>query len=327
MDNQVFKNLNYFNSTEEAVQSVKLGYSQAVLMFKEGFSKALSNRIKSMSSMEEIKPDTLDLSEVHVSLDQTNAAIDFTIRLGIIDAMQKYLVTYGNDCNLNYMVYRSSNFGYSFKDIRGLEIKQEFTLSLLPIFLNVMICLLNMSATCESMITEKESGVLSRDITCGLTLPPAMLGHILGMLPLATTQVIFSTTVLCIVFQTADIGVILYMVLLLHLQAICGMSIGLFVMTCSKDRIIAIYICIAFISPGLFLSGMMWPIIAMPKLLQHISIVNNYVIPGEVSVFLMMHGSLEHSLIWLAPFIPIFWTLVFFTASLIMVRIMGFDFR
>ena len=65
----------FYTDWSEALESVKLGEHWGALLFKSNYSTALFDRLFGMVELKVPSNETLDTSEVHVSLDMTNQQV------------------------------------------------------------------------------------------------------------------------------------------------------------------------------------------------------------------------------------------------------------
>ena len=150
----------------------------------------------------------------------------------------------------------------------------ESTYFFVPALTALLIIMVSALLTSLTITREKEQGtfdliriapVRAHEIILGKVVPYLLLSLLIGILIVVFGSVVFSVPVR---------GSVIALVLYLLLYCLTGLSFGMLISTVSSSQQIAMLIAlIATLLPTLFLSGFIFQIEAMPKVLQVISAI------------------------------------------------------
>lgn len=154
----------------------------------------------------------------------------------------------------------------------------QSTYFFVPGLVALLLIMLSALLTSISITREKESGTLEQvlvspvrpaQIIIGKVLPYVLLGLIIGTVIIVLGIVLFSVP-----FR----GSILLLFLLTLLYIITALSMGILISTVANTQQVAMMIAqLATMLPTLFLSGFIFPIPSMPRILQYLS----YLVPAR----------------------------------------------
>jgi ABC-2 type transport system permease protein len=85
-----------------------------------------------------------------------------------------------------------------------------------------------------------------------------------------------------------------------------------------------IQIGMAIIFPFVLMSGILWPLIAMPDFLRIIALALPVTIPAEVARAIVLNQSLAVPNVAMAFVVPLAWTALNFVVCIVAIRMWGF---
>ncbi len=102
------------------------------------------------------------------------------------------------------------------------------------------------------------------------------------------------------------------------------MCLGILVSTVSKDEIQAMQLALSLFFPSLLLSGVMWPVEAIPPGLQHLSETFPTTWSAEAMRSVLVRGwGLEWTAVWGALMVDVAWSAFFLLLSSFFIRRMS----
>ena len=100
-----------------------------------------------------------------------------------------------------------------------------------------------------------------------------LLAQLVVLLIIIFGQILFSLGMLAVIFPGTPVEIYFFMAALLLCQSLCGMNLGFILTALLKTRNNVINAGMGFVFPSFIMSGILWPRITMPKVLQIISIL------------------------------------------------------
>ena len=91
-------NFNYFDSIEEAIDSVKSGQNHAAIDINERFTKALRLRFLYLGDTDE---ETLEESQIYVHIDRSNQLLSRQIEAFLNKGIMDFIIKVANSSNMN----------------------------------------------------------------------------------------------------------------------------------------------------------------------------------------------------------------------------------
>ncbi len=147
-----------------------------------------------------------------------------------------------------------------------------------PGLMALLLVMISALLTSITITREKETGTLEQILVSPIQPYEIIIGKVLPYILLAFISASLILIVAVFLFQVPFRGSLLLLVLLTTLYIITGLSLGLMISTISQTQQVAMMIALtATLLPTLLLSGFIFPIPSMPKILQYIS----YIIPAS----------------------------------------------
>ena len=309
-----------YQDFDKGYESVKIGHAYGLIAFKKGFSESLVNRLKSTLFKSAISSEDLDISDVHISLDQTNLEVFHSIKVGIFKSIHNLILNYAESCQLENAVIRIKSLGLAILDMHGEKLSKNISMYILPGTLVVMLCNMPMALTINLFFEEKRTGVLSRDLACGIGIGAAMLTFMVSMLPVTLMQVTASFGFLLSRFPGTPLNVIFFDYFLMVVVSIAGMNVGLLISSVSKNIEQALQYGLAATFMGMVFAGGLWPKMTMPLVMQYFSMILPFGIPTDVARYIMINDTLQYHQLWLGLAVPAIDAILMFFASLFILK-------
>jgi len=229
------------------------------------YSEALFSRFWSQSEADE---STRNQSTTQVFLDMTNQQIAYTLQKGIADGFEDFMTELLKDCN---MPEDMANLPLHFNTpIYGAP-DPNFTEFMAPGIIIIIIFFLAVGLTGEAFIAEKQDGILDRSWVAGVLPSEVMISHIFTQFLVLLIQTGLTLVFIFAVFEIPCNGPVGWIVVIAILQGFAGMCFGFLLSTLFSQQTTAMQCAIGSFYPMLLLSGILWPVEGMPKILQKIS--------------------------------------------------------
>jgi len=182
--------------------------------------------------------------------------------------------------------------------IHGEE-EPEFIDFLAPGIMVLVCFMFSVILTTMAFVGERNDGTLSRLFAAGVQPSEILLGHLTAFSVILVGQV---AVVIAIAVGVFDIPMKGSLTLLFALGLLLGwaaMCLGLFLSTKAKSEFQAMQLVMPILFPVLLLSGILWPVEALPIILREISLVLPSTWAAESFRSIMMRGwGLSAPLIW-----------------------------
>jgi ABC-2 type transport system permease protein len=262
-------NIAHEDSLEEALQQVKDGEKWAVIHFPPDFSRAV------------LAGNTTTIS---VQADQSNAQV-FT---AILTAMKDAAETTLEEVNQSLPV----EVDYS-KAVYGKG--AEFSDFLIPGVIGFAIFLLTTLLTLLTFTSERVNNTLDRLLVTPATPLEIVIGYAIAFGIIGTIQAILLVTFGVVVFDIFVEGSLLLAIFITALLAIASMAFGILLSSAARTETQATQMIPLIVLPVFLLSGIFWPIQAIPTFLRPFSyaLPPTYAVDGLRSVMIRGWGLAE----------------------------------
>jgi len=258
-------NVHFYANEDLAYQATKKAEIWGYVSFHANFSEAFFGRIWSQIDSDK---ETRKESTTEVYLDMTNQQVAYTMQKKIADGFSNFMSDLLKDCdlpedmadlplNFNSPVYGSAN--------------PNFTEFMAPGIIIIIIFFLAVALTGEAFIAEKQDGLLDRSWVAGVLPIEVMLSHIFTQFIVLLGQITITLVFVFMVFKIPCNGPVGWIVVIAILQGFAGMCYGFLLSTVFSQQTTAMQCAIGSFYPILLLSGILWPVEGMPKILQKIS--------------------------------------------------------
>lgn len=259
MDNETV-NIQYMGSENQALDKVKKGNSYAVIIFPANFTKDVFKNIKN--------PNSSDLIDITVKADESVVNVKNAIYGSLVDAQKTTFDDEGFKSPIN--INENPVYGKN----------AEFIDFFVPGIMAFVVYILTTLLTLISFVGERVSGTLERVLATPITETEVIFGYgiafsIVGILQSAILLIMGIT-----IFDIKIVGNVLLAFLGIAILAIVCQSLGILLSNLADRVEQAIQFIPFVVLPAFLLSGIFWPIEAIPQWLRPLS----YLMPPTYAV-------------------------------------------
>jgi ABC-2 type transport system permease protein len=269
LSNKIILNLNstvlkieYMNNEEAAVQQVTDGKAYAVIIFPENFTQNIYASIKSSST------STNSSSEIIIMADETVV----NIKNAIIGAVADSITTTMENEGINPPIKINSDPVY------GQD--AEFIDFFVPGIMAFVVYLLTTLLTLLAFVGERTTGTLERLLATPIKESEIVGGYALTFGIIGTFQAAFLLLIGILMFKITVLGNVFLAFAVVALLAVVSQALGIMLSSLAKREAQAVQFIPFIILPVFLLSGVFWPIQAIPVWLRPLS----YLVPPTYAV-------------------------------------------
>ncbi|OFX20344.1 MAG: multidrug ABC transporter permease [Bacteroidetes bacterium GWA2_31_9b] len=242
------KNIDNDNQVEEAF---KKGIIREVIVFEPHFAEKLEREGKASI---QILADASDANTANIVSNYTSAII----RTYMKNELMKGDLPFEIDTNVQIL--------YN-KELKGVYMFVPGTMALILMLVSAMM-------TSISITREKEMGTMEVLLVSPLRSMPIILGKVIPYVGLAFVNALVIIALSYFVFDMPIQGNLAFLLLETLLFILMALSLGILISTVSKSQMMAMFISMfALMLPTMLLSGFIFPIENMPKILQWLSAI------------------------------------------------------
>ena len=144
----------------------------------------------------------------------------------------------------------------------------------LPGVLILLISVVTIMLTSMAIVKEKESGTIEQIIVSPLRPVEYIIGKIMPFTAIAFFDIIIISLIAILWFNVPFNGSFIFLLISGMLYIISALAVGLFISTVSKTQQEAMLSTFVYFLPAMLFSGFVFPIYAMPKIIQLITYIN-----------------------------------------------------
>ncbi|XP_069115666.1 ABC transporter G family member 20-like isoform X2 [Argopecten irradians] len=255
-----------FSDLNSARHCVEKGEAWGLMTIGQNFTMDLITRF---SNATDVSNQTLDGSTIKLYLDMTNQQIAVSLQEKVAQAFETFtrslLDILGYNPNIAELPVKLEQPIYGTLD-------PSFTNFMAPGIILSITFFMATGLTTLAFVVEKKEGLLERSIVSGMTPFEIMLAHVWTQLLVMMVQVGLLLMFALLVFHVPYKGPLIWVIILVLLQGFCGMTLGIIISVLCEEESSAIQLALGSVYPMLLMSGIIWPIEAMPQWLRYISI-------------------------------------------------------
>ncbi len=248
-------------SVDVAVEEVRAGRSAGVVVFPADFTRD--------AVMGFLNPGSREKASILLRLDESDVNIANTIRKEVGDA----LVAAMNASGRGSPVTIDAGEAIYAKDARFID-------ALVPGVLGFATYLVATMLTLISFVGERTRGTLERLLSTPVTEAEVIGGYALAFGLVSILQVILLLVVATLAFNIMIVGNLALAFVVAALLAVVGQSLGILLSNAAKREAQAMQLFPLVVMPAFLLSGVFWPLQAVPPWLRPVS----YLIPTSYAV-------------------------------------------
>lgn len=125
--------------------------------------------------------------------------------------------------------------------------------------------------TAIAFVQDKKDGLLDRCWAAGVKPGEIMIAHVLTQFLVLVIQTAAMIAVALYGFKVPHVGSVAFVAVLMLLLGLVGMTLGLLISTLSSSEVGAMQVAMGTFFPSMLLSGIIWPLQAIPTWLKYIS--------------------------------------------------------
>lgn len=251
--------IQYQDNLAAAIDSLEKGEIWAVVYFQENYTQ---------DTVASINPLINASSELGLYIDMSNVNIAEAIIVEVNTALMKTMEENGG--SLPVTVERTEVYGQN----------AQFMDFFVPGIVSFAVYLFTTLLTLMAFIGERISGTLSRVLATPLTESEIVSGYALTFSIVGTCQSIFMIVVGILAFDVMIEGNILLVFLVVALLAIVCQALGILLSAFAQREAQAAQFLPLIVMPAFLLSGVFWPLEAIPAWLRPAS----YLVPPSYSI-------------------------------------------
>ncbi len=292
--------LSYGDDIDEAVKKVEDGSANSVIIFPENFTRNLLSFAQG-SPVDEAET-------IEIRSDQSQVTLSQEVMATVLEALIETTESSGFS---NPLKIDTSDPIYG----EGAEFLDMFV----PGIMGFIVFLLTTILTLISFVGEKTGGTLHRLLASSVTEGEIVVGYAISFSIIGMAQVGILMGIAILVFDIMVVGNPLLAFLIASILAVVSVSLGILLSSLAKRESQAIQFYPLIVLPGFLLSGVFWPIEAMPLWLRPVSyfIPVTYAVNGLRAVLLRGWGVLD---IWFELMMLIIFAIVFLLLAILSLR-------
>ena len=299
--------IEYLSNTEEAIEKVEKGEVYAVIEFPEDFTETLMRLIAQNSNSNSTIPQSSVSTQIIIHSDNSNVNVANSIVQAVSEALTKTLDEKGFEVPIQLSIDPVYAEDAEFIDV------------FVPGIIAFVIFLLTTLLTLVSFVSERTQGTLERLLATPIDESDIVLGYALAFGIVGMVQALLLLSVGILVFDIIIIGNILLAFLIAALLAVVSQALGILLSSAAKREAQAVQFIPFIVLPAFLLSGIFWPIEAIPGWLRPAS----YFIPPTYAVNAMRSVALRGwglDQIWPEILALLIFAVVFLTGAIMMLK-------
>ncbi|XP_025018058.1 ABC transporter G family member 20 [Tetranychus urticae] len=274
-----------FTSVDEGKEAVRNGSMWGVLHIPERFSQALLAR---MLRGEEVDNKTIEDSTIKVYPDLTNQQISYTMERTFKEAFQEFAKKALTAAGRNPAL---AEFPLALGEPVYGELKHQGYLEYMAPGVVVSISyIMATGLTALAFILERRDGLFERSLVAGVDTLQILIAHALTQIIVMVVQIMLVLVFTFLVFDIPSRGPFGWVIVLLLLQGCTGMAFGLVVSATCHQENTAVMMILGTFYPNLILSGIIWPLEAMPYWIRWFSYIQPQTLPTETLRHILSRG-------------------------------------
>jgi ABC-2 type transport system permease protein len=256
-------NVAYSNSESDAVAQVQNGSASAVIVFPPHFTQSVAARAAGQTSIAQ------ENVTIKLLADKSNPNISNPIIAAVNTAVAKTIESLGRQAPVSV---DSSNAIYG--------ANAQFIDFFAPGIIAIAVWQLTTLLTLISFVGERTSGTLYRLLASPLKESELVAGYAVAFGVIGTTQSAVLLAAAVILFNVTIVGDVLLAFGVIALLAIVSEGLGILLSSLARREAQAIQFLPVVVLPAFLLSGVFWPIQAIPTWLRPVS----YLLPTTYAV-------------------------------------------
>jgi len=256
-------NVAYSNNESDAVGQVQNGSAWAVIVFPSTFTQSVEARAAGQTSIPQ------ENATVGVLADESNVNVADPIIAAVNNAVVETTQSQGHQSPVSV---NSSNAIYG--------ANAQFIDTFVPGIVSVAVWQITMLLTLIAFVGERTSGTLSRLLASPLKESELVAGYAVAFGAIGAAQSAVLLAVAVLLFHITIVGNVFLSFGVIALLAIVAEGLGILLSSFARREAQAVQFLPFVVLPAFLLSGVFWPIEAIPQWLQPVS----YLLPTTYAV-------------------------------------------
>jgi len=256
-------NVAYSNNESDAVGQVQNGSAWAVIVFPSTFTQSVEARAAGQTSIPQ------ENATVGVLADESNVNVADPIIAAVNNAVVETTQSQGHQSPVSV---NSSNAIYG--------ANAQFIDTFVPGIVSVAVWQITMLLTLIAFVGERTSGTLSRLLASPLQESELVAGYAVAFGAIGAAQSAVLLAVAVLLFHITIVGNVFLSFGVIALLAIVAEGLGILLSSFARREAQAVQFLPFVVLPAFLLSGVFWPIEAIPEWLQPVS----YLLPTTYAV-------------------------------------------
>ena len=257
--------LHYKDDLDDAIDEVKNGKAYGVLHFPKDFTRNVITKILTSN----LPVNNSGNTTIDLKLDKSNVNVASEITKTVSDALVKTIESYGQELPVT-LETKKAIYGEN----------AEFIDFFVPGIMAFVVYLLTTLLTLITFVGERATGTLDRLLATPVKESEIIGGYAIAFSILGTIQSGFLLAVGILVFNIMIVGNVLFAFAVIVLLAITCQALGILLSSLARREAQAVQFLPFIILPAFLLSGIFWPIEAIPAWLRPAS----YIVPPTYAV-------------------------------------------
>ncbi|KAH9422605.1 hypothetical protein DERP_003282 [Dermatophagoides pteronyssinus] len=312
-----------FDDYDEAIKHVQNGFVWALLSFQSNYTRIM--QLIANDDYDNVMNDgneNLRLPQINLHLDTTNYVITNTIQ-------KELWITFNQTMAMATELFADTNrvqqnpFNYDY--VYGMK-SPKMSEFMAPGLISMAIFFAAMALTAITLVLERKDGIFERTLVAGVKTFEFIISQISTQLLVLAVQVLLSIITMLYIIDIDNQGSVLIIYLITLIQGMCGMALGLVVSAFSKNESQALALAMASFLPVSIISGIFWPVEAMPKYMKPISYFGPQTYALEAMRSVMSRGwNLTYPLVIYGILTPSIWFIMLIISASIGFHLISFN--
>ncbi|XP_074652584.1 ABC transporter G family member 20-like isoform X2 [Tubulanus polymorphus] len=315
IDDNVLSLHDFGNDHNAAYSSVQSGFSWGVIEIGKNFTQDLILRFGNQP----IDNATISGGSIHLYLDMTNYLISTSIQQKTMEAFEEFARNVTLSLHMNPAIARLPIIIEN--PVYG-DLHPKFTNFMAPGIILSITYFMATGLTALSFVLEKKEGLLDRSLVAAISAFEIMAAHIIAQTVVLVVQIAVLLIVTHLVFSVPIKGPIILEILMTLFSGLDGMALGLLISSISTNEVNAIQLSLGSLYPSLLISGIIWPIEAIPTWLRYISYGLPITFPAEAMRCILGRGwGLSYMHVWRGFLVAIGWGWGLMALSVLIIKL------
>ncbi|XP_031334552.1 ABC transporter G family member 23-like isoform X1 [Photinus pyralis] len=306
----------YYDNMDDALEAVFRGNADASIVFSPYYTSTLKKRLKLSRTLDDWDASN---STIEILRDLSTYNKPMFVQKEIMNNFNRFIGDYFESCG-----YRRTLISLPFKwneHIYGKELP-DFTQFAIPALVLTAIGFFSAIAMASSILTEFQSGVTERSLVMGVDRLYLLIAHFITEFVLTVGHIVAVIICVVLVMDMPLHGSILLIILMCLLMSLWGLCFGLTMATLCPTDAAATYMILGSFFPAGILGGLIWPVEAMPKVIQYIAKVLPFAGISDSARSILHRGwDLSNPQLYTTVICVITWIIIFLIFSTIAVRL------